>query len=76
VNKFLENLASIYIGKLQDEICVARGWSLLKYEYFQGIESKYNNRERLYTVKCSAGPYESKGVGKTKKLQKRKPLSY
>lgn len=60
-----------YISKLQDEICVARGWSLPKYEYFQGIEGEYNNQERLFTVKCSVGPYESKGVGKTKKIAKK-----
>ncbi|KAF0754994.1 interferon-inducible double-stranded RNA-dependent protein kinase activator A [Aphis craccivora] len=59
-----------FIGKLQNEICVARGWSLPKYEYFQGIEGEYNNKERLHTVICSAGPYESKGVGKTKKIAK------
>lgn len=29
-----------YIDKLQDEICVARDWSLPKYEYYQGIEGK------------------------------------
>ncbi|XP_027839889.2 interferon-inducible double-stranded RNA-dependent protein kinase activator A homolog [Aphis gossypii] len=60
-----------YIGKLQDEICVARGWSLPKYEYFQSIEGENNNKVRLFTVKCSAGPYESKGVGKTKKIAKK-----
>ncbi|KAF0769373.1 interferon-inducible double-stranded RNA-dependent protein kinase activator A [Aphis craccivora] len=66
-----EEMFTNYIGKLQDEICVGRGWSLPKYEYFQGIEGEYNNNERLYTVKCSAGPYESKGMGKTRKIAKK-----
>ncbi|KAF0756216.1 interferon-inducible double-stranded RNA-dependent protein kinase activator A [Aphis craccivora] len=55
-----------YIGTLQ-ELCRAYSWSFPKYEY-QGIEGKYNNEE--HTIICSAGPYESEGVGKTKKIAK------
>jgi len=72
-----EEMFTNYIGILQDEICEARGWSLPKYEYFQGIEGENNNKERLYTVKCSAGPYESKDVGRLVwLLMWFKPLSF
>ncbi|KAE9524507.1 hypothetical protein AGLY_015095 [Aphis glycines] len=58
-----------YIGKLQ-ELCVARAWNVKEYEYCQNIEGEYNNKEHFFTVICSARPYKSKGVGKTKKIAK------
>jgi len=44
-----EEMFTNYIGKLQDEICVARGWSLPKYEYFQGIEGE-NKEKKIWNV--------------------------
>ncbi|XP_027847065.1 interferon-inducible double-stranded RNA-dependent protein kinase activator A homolog isoform X1 [Aphis gossypii] len=58
-----------YIGTLQ-ELCRARVWNLPKYECCAVIEGEYNNKEHLFTVICSTGPYKSKGVGKNKKIAK------
>jgi len=54
-----QSMFTNFIGKLQ-ELCLTRAWNLPKYQYYQVIEVKYNNKEHLYTVICSAGPYESK----------------
>jgi len=59
-----------YIGSLQ-ELYQARDWDLPKYEYYQGIEGVFNNKKHFYTVKRTAGPYVSKGVGKNKKNAKK-----
>ncbi|KAF0748436.1 interferon-inducible double-stranded RNA-dependent protein kinase activator A [Aphis craccivora] len=69
-NKFLEKLASI--SEIDDHLRTNPPCLKINEEknYTASIEGEYNNKERLYTVKCSAGPYESKGVGKTKKIAK------
>jgi len=59
-----------YIGSLQ-ELCQARSWDLPKYEYSLGIRGMSKNQKHFYTVKCSAGPYVSEGVGKNKKMAKK-----
>ncbi|XP_050053589.1 interferon-inducible double-stranded RNA-dependent protein kinase activator A-like [Aphis gossypii] len=59
-----------YIGSLQ-ELCQARAWDLPKYEYKQGIKGLTKNQKNFYTVKCSAGPFVSEGVGKNKKMAKK-----
>lgn len=57
-----------YIGTLQ-ELCKACDWSAPKYEY-QDIKGKYKNEDHMFTVICSAGTYESEGIGKNKKIAK------
>ncbi|KAF0761309.1 interferon-inducible double-stranded RNA-dependent protein kinase activator A [Aphis craccivora] len=59
-----------YVGSLQ-ELCQARAWDFPKYEYSQGIKGLSKNQKHYYTVKCTAGPYTSEGVGKTKKMAKK-----
>jgi len=59
-----------YIGSLQ-ELCQARSWDLPKYEYSRGIKGISKNQKHFYTVKCSAGPYVSEGIGKNKKMAKK-----
>lgn len=59
-----------YVGSLQ-ELCQGRAWDLPEYEFNQDTMNVSNNQKHFYTVKCSAGPYESEGVGKTKKMAKK-----
>jgi len=56
-----------YIGILQ-ELCVVRAWNLPKYEYNINVNSEYN--QHLYIAICSAGPYKSTGMGRSKQIAK------
>uniref|UniRef100_A0A2H8TCN7 Interferon-inducible double stranded RNA-dependent protein kinase activator A A n=1 Tax=Melanaphis sacchari TaxID=742174 RepID=A0A2H8TCN7_9HEMI len=67
INSNETNITINYIGKLQ-EMCVARGWELPKYEYHQEYDNK--NKNCLFYATCSIGPYRSIGAGITKKIAK------
>ncbi|KAL4100798.1 hypothetical protein QTP88_020827 [Uroleucon formosanum] len=62
-----------YIGTLQEK-CVARGWELPKYEYYQ--ENIDEIHKLFYSVICSVGPHKSTGVGSSKQVAKNQAAQF
>jgi len=62
-----------YIGTLQEK-CIALGWEMPKYEYYQ--ENIDEIHKLFYSVICSAGPHKSTGVGNSKQLAKNQAAQF